>query len=283
MSDGGSRKNPDAPVGAREPSGILAVRTRFMRKRSSGRKLAASEHRISLRPLPARSASAASARPSTGASSSGIRDAGREEPGGAVRDQAAPARARRPGAERKGARERPRRAPEVPRGREAQRVLHRHRHEEARLLVSLRGQDPAGRARSRSARRATIDAGKKKWTFAPLTGVVQRREQGRRGQLARAGVGLPDERRKAAEVCRRSIANGLGRYVIVLDNEYVIHSPPPPDSPLKGREARLVHGSGSGPRRDLEAGRTRDAGLRLLKSRDRSCGSAPASLQGCRE
>jgi hypothetical protein len=31
-----------------------------------------------------------------------------------------------------------------------------------------------------------------------------------------------------------TVANGLGRYVIVLGSDYVIHSPPPPDSPLKG-------------------------------------------------
>jgi hypothetical protein len=32
----------------------------------------------------------------------------------------------------------------------------------------------------------------------------------------------------------RSVANGLGRYVIRLPNGYAIHSPPPPDSPMQG-------------------------------------------------
>src|SRR5262249_22659727 len=32
----------------------------------------------------------------------------------------------------------------------------------------------------------------------------------------------------------RVVRNGLGRYVIVLANNYIIHSPPPPDSPLQG-------------------------------------------------
>jgi hypothetical protein len=31
-----------------------------------------------------------------------------------------------------------------------------------------------------------------------------------------------------------TIPSGLGRYVIVLENDYVIHSPPPPESPLRG-------------------------------------------------
>ncbi|HEY6141676.1 MAG TPA: L,D-transpeptidase [Thermoanaerobaculia bacterium] len=33
---------------------------------------------------------------------------------------------------------------------------------------------------------------------------------------------------------QQSVHNGLGRYVIVLRNNYVIHTPPPPDSPLQG-------------------------------------------------
>jgi hypothetical protein len=33
---------------------------------------------------------------------------------------------------------------------------------------------------------------------------------------------------------RPTVQNGLGRYVLVLQDNYVIHSPPPPDSPLAG-------------------------------------------------
>ena len=33
---------------------------------------------------------------------------------------------------------------------------------------------------------------------------------------------------------RAVVPNGLGRYVIFLPNSYVIHSPPPPESPLQG-------------------------------------------------
>jgi hypothetical protein len=43
---------------------------------------------------------------------------------------------------------------------------------------------------------------------------------------ALAGQPIPDS--------RPTIENGLGKYVIFLPNNYVIHSPPSPDSPLKG-------------------------------------------------
>lgn len=33
---------------------------------------------------------------------------------------------------------------------------------------------------------------------------------------------------------QQTVRNGLGKYVVVLRNNYVIHSPPPPDSPLQG-------------------------------------------------
>jgi hypothetical protein len=45
------------------------------------------------------------------------------------------------------------------------------------------------------------------------------------------------------------VKNGLGRYVILLPNDYVIHSPPPADSPLKGAKP----GSFMVPEADLAA------------------------------
>jgi hypothetical protein len=48
---------------------------------------------------------------------------------------------------------------------------------------------------------------------------------------------------------RPTVANGLGRYVIALGNQYVIHSPPPSDSPLKGAKP----GSFMVPEADLAA------------------------------
>lgn len=79
----------------------------------------------------------------------------------------------------------------------------------------------------------TIVSGKKKWTFAPLTGSfnVEKKVEG-------GSWRVPEwvYRMKGEEPAKSppSIANGLGRYVIVLDNEYVIHSTPSPESPLKG-------------------------------------------------
>ena len=94
----------------------------------------------------------------------------------------------------------------------------------------------------------TIEAGKKSWTFAPLTGsfsVVGKSESGSwrvpewvyRMNGEKPPRGLP------------TVNNGLGKYVILLGNDYVIHSPPPPDSPLKGAKP----GSFMVPEADLAA------------------------------
>lgn len=79
----------------------------------------------------------------------------------------------------------------------------------------------------------TIVSGKKTWTFAPLTGAFSVTEK-----FENSGWKVPewvyrmDGRTPPKEL--PTVSNGLGRYVIVLGNDYVIHSPPPPDSPLKG-------------------------------------------------
>jgi len=92
----------------------------------------------------------------------------------------------------------------------------------------------------------TITAHGKTWTFLPLKGgfdvtakesdydwVVPEWLDAMRGEPA----------------ARRVVRNGLGRYVIVLGNNYVIHSPPPPDSPLQGPKP----GSFMAPEEDLAA------------------------------
>lgn len=73
----------------------------------------------------------------------------------------------------------------------------------------------------------------KRWTFAPLSGafdVAEKTEQG--SWLAPEWIywmsGRPPPR------TRPRVVNGLGRYVLVLSNGYAIHSPPSPESPLKG-------------------------------------------------
>lgn len=87
----------------------------------------------------------------------------------------------------------------------------------------------------------------RRWTFYPLKGgfnvagtltsdyasvvpgwVYAMRGEPNRGQVAR---------------------NWLGRYVIILPNHYIIHSPPPPDSPLQGPKP----GSFMVPEEDLAA------------------------------
>ena len=71
------------------------------------------------------------------------------------------------------------------------------------------------------------------WTFVPLKGGfnVTGKEEGYAWPVAEwlyplNGEPIPEN--------RPTVRNWLGRYVIVLPNNYVIHSPPPDGSPLKG-------------------------------------------------
>lgn len=79
----------------------------------------------------------------------------------------------------------------------------------------------------------TIVSGRKKWTFAPLTGSfnVDNKVEGGSWRVPEWVYRMNGEKPPKSAP---SIANGLGRYVIVLDNEYVIHSSPSAESPLKG-------------------------------------------------
>lgn len=94
----------------------------------------------------------------------------------------------------------------------------------------------------------TIQWGGKTWTFVPLKGAftVAGKEENAPWQVpawlyAMNGQGPPAD--------RPTIENGLGKYVVVLPNNYVIHSPPAPDSPLKGPKP----GSYMVPEEDLAA------------------------------
>ena len=73
----------------------------------------------------------------------------------------------------------------------------------------------------------------KTWTFVPLKGAfsVTGKEDGAPWSVPTWVYALHGETEPADP---RVVANGLGRYVIFLPNSYVIHSPPPPDSPLQG-------------------------------------------------
>lgn len=79
----------------------------------------------------------------------------------------------------------------------------------------------------------TFTAGKKSWTFTPLSGAFSVT-----GKFENGGWRAPEwaYRMNGASPPKRlpTIANGLGRYVIHLGNDYVIHSAPSPESPLKG-------------------------------------------------
>jgi hypothetical protein len=80
----------------------------------------------------------------------------------------------------------------------------------------------------------TFEVGKKRWTFPALSGAFSIREKLESADwkppawvYAMNGVKPPD----ASE----AVPAGLGRYVLVLSGgEAVVHSPPPPESPLKG-------------------------------------------------
>ncbi len=79
----------------------------------------------------------------------------------------------------------------------------------------------------------TFTAGKKTWTFAPLSGAFSVT-----GKFENGGWKAPEwayrMNGRAPPKGLPTIANGLGRYVIHLGNDYVIHSAPSPRSPLKG-------------------------------------------------
>jgi hypothetical protein len=88
----------------------------------------------------------------------------------------------------------------------------------------------------------------KTWTFLPLKGAftVVGKETDYDWSVPEWLYDLHGERPPAE---RRVVRNGLGRYVIVVTNNYVIHSPPPPDSPLQGPKP----GSFMAPEEDLAA------------------------------
>ncbi len=73
----------------------------------------------------------------------------------------------------------------------------------------------------------------KTWTFLPLKGgfSVAGKEDGASWAVPAWVYAMRGEREP---VERRVVPNGLGRYVIFLQDSYVIHSPPPPESPLQG-------------------------------------------------
>lgn len=88
----------------------------------------------------------------------------------------------------------------------------------------------------------------KTWTFLPLKGAfnVTGKEQGYAWAVPEWLYAMQNQ---SVPADRSVVANGLGKYVIFLPNNYVIHSPPPPDSPLQGPKP----GSFMAPEEDLAA------------------------------
>jgi hypothetical protein len=71
------------------------------------------------------------------------------------------------------------------------------------------------------------------WDFVPVKGAftVAGKSAGLSWEVPEWAYALAGQTIPAS---RPTIENGLGRYVIFLPNNYVIHSPPSPESPLKG-------------------------------------------------
>ena len=88
----------------------------------------------------------------------------------------------------------------------------------------------------------------KQWTFPALKGAfnVTGKE---RGMTWRVPDWVWEVNPQAEKQQGLSVKDGLGRYVLLLPNGYVIHSPPPEESPLKGPKP----GSFQVPEEDLRA------------------------------
>ncbi|HYS54211.1 MAG TPA: hypothetical protein VER58_10665 [Thermoanaerobaculia bacterium] len=88
----------------------------------------------------------------------------------------------------------------------------------------------------------------KTWTFSPLKGAfnVVGKDDDYESPVAEWVYAL---RNQSAPASRPTLHDWLGHYVIFLPNNYVIESPPPPDSPLQGPKP----GSYMVPEEDLAA------------------------------
>jgi hypothetical protein len=79
----------------------------------------------------------------------------------------------------------------------------------------------------------TIKSGDKSWTFVPIKGAFN--VVGKSNDYAWT---VPEwvyaMNGQHVPASRPTITNGVGNYMIVLPDNYLIHSPPPPDSPLAG-------------------------------------------------
>ncbi|HXG59664.1 MAG TPA: L,D-transpeptidase [Thermoanaerobaculia bacterium] len=72
------------------------------------------------------------------------------------------------------------------------------------------------------------------WTFLPLKGAFMVRAK-QEGYPWRVPEWVYAMRQEPLPERRPVIENGLGRYVVVLQDNYILHSPPPAGSPLHGQ------------------------------------------------
>jgi hypothetical protein len=118
-----------------------------------------------------------------------------------------------------------------------------------RKLILHYGEDIVREADLQVGPPATLEAPDgRSWTFVPLKGAftVRGKDSGGSWQVQPWVYVLNGEPVPAA---RPAIAGGLGRYVVHLPNNYVIHSPPAEESPLRGPKP----GSFMVPEEDLRA------------------------------
>ncbi len=125
------------------------------------------------------------------------------------------------------------------------------------ILLDTRRRQFAFKYGDKVVREASLDTGAprviqgkngERWTFAPVTGAFTVKEK-----VERADWKVPPwvylmNREKPPDPLP-TVPSGLGRYVLVFSDDYVIHSPPPPESPLKGAKP----GSFMVPEADLSA------------------------------
>jgi hypothetical protein len=95
------------------------------------------------------------------------------------------------------------------------------------------GKDVVRDCRVQIGEKKTIKSRGKTWTFVPVKGAftVVGKEAGMDWTVPEWLYAMNGKQPPAE---RPVIANGLGKYVIFLPDNYVIHSPPPDDSPLHG-------------------------------------------------
>lgn len=79
----------------------------------------------------------------------------------------------------------------------------------------------------------TVTAKGKRWTFVPIKGAfsIIGKDDNYAWPIPDWAYALNGQEPPAS---RQTVENGLGKYVIFLPDNYVIHSPPSADSPLKG-------------------------------------------------